>query len=235
MQSPSTSPGKRLVAVKNVTVNEDFFQGHFPGTPLMPGVLMIETLAQVATLLLVHGPRRQAVRPCLSARRGRREVPAAGGAGRPAAPGGDAGREAQQAGARACRCAHRRRVVAEAELVMALVPDRRRPGAARWRHHRSERDRASGRRDRRRHRRRTSRHHRRARAASAATAASAPRRRRRLDRDRRRQPDFPVRLDRPDPAGPEVPRREDDAVDRPSQRVPRVRRRSTAARPAAAA
>ncbi len=49
-------PGKRLVAVKNVTVNEDFFQGHFPGTPLMPGVLMIETLAQVATLLLVHGP-----------------------------------------------------------------------------------------------------------------------------------------------------------------------------------
>ena len=49
-------PGKRLVAVKNVTVNEDFFQGHFPGTPLMPGVLMIETLAQVATLLLVQAP-----------------------------------------------------------------------------------------------------------------------------------------------------------------------------------
>ena len=49
-------PGRRLVAVKNVTVNEDFFQGHFPGKPTMPGVLMIETLAQVATLLLVHGP-----------------------------------------------------------------------------------------------------------------------------------------------------------------------------------
>jgi UDP-N-acetylglucosamine acyltransferase len=48
-------PGRRMVAIKNVTVNEEFFQGHFPGTPLMPGVLMIETLAQVATLLLMHG------------------------------------------------------------------------------------------------------------------------------------------------------------------------------------
>lgn len=47
-------PGRRLVAIKNVTVNEEFFQGHFPGTPLMPGVLMIETLAQVATLLIVQ-------------------------------------------------------------------------------------------------------------------------------------------------------------------------------------
>jgi len=49
-------PGRRITAVKNVTVSEDFFQGHFPGEPLMPGVLMIETLAQVATILLTHGP-----------------------------------------------------------------------------------------------------------------------------------------------------------------------------------
>jgi UDP-N-acetylglucosamine acyltransferase len=54
-------PGRRLVAVKNVTVNEDFFQGHFPGAPLMPGVLMIETLAQVATVLLMHAPDASAI------------------------------------------------------------------------------------------------------------------------------------------------------------------------------
>jgi UDP-N-acetylglucosamine acyltransferase len=54
--------GKRIVAVKNVSVNEDFFQGHFPGSPLMPGVLMIETLAQAATLLLVENDMSPASR-----------------------------------------------------------------------------------------------------------------------------------------------------------------------------
>ena len=38
--------GRRVVAIKNVTVNEEFFQGHFPGTPLMPAVLMIESLSR---------------------------------------------------------------------------------------------------------------------------------------------------------------------------------------------
>ena len=46
-------PGERILAVKNVTVNEEYFQGHFPGRPLMPGVMTIESLAQVATLLLL--------------------------------------------------------------------------------------------------------------------------------------------------------------------------------------
>jgi UDP-N-acetylglucosamine acyltransferase len=48
-------PGRRIVAIKNVSVNEEFFQGHFPGAPTLPGVLMIETLAQVATVLLMSG------------------------------------------------------------------------------------------------------------------------------------------------------------------------------------
>jgi 3-hydroxyacyl-[acyl-carrier-protein] dehydratase len=39
--------GKRVVGVKNVTINEPFFQGHFPGHPIMPGVLIIEAMAQV--------------------------------------------------------------------------------------------------------------------------------------------------------------------------------------------
>lgn len=43
--------GKKITAIKNVTVNEEFFNGHFPHKPVMPGVLMIEALAQTAALL----------------------------------------------------------------------------------------------------------------------------------------------------------------------------------------
>ncbi len=43
-------PGKSIVAIKNVTVNEPFFNGHFPGRPVMPGVLIIEALAQAAAI-----------------------------------------------------------------------------------------------------------------------------------------------------------------------------------------
>jgi len=45
--------GKRIVGVKNVTINEPFFQGHFPGHPIMPGVLIIEAMAQVGGVLLM--------------------------------------------------------------------------------------------------------------------------------------------------------------------------------------
>ncbi len=48
-----TAPGKRIVAEKNVTINEWFFQGHFPDFPIMPGVLIIEALAQAGAVLLL--------------------------------------------------------------------------------------------------------------------------------------------------------------------------------------
>ena len=54
--------GKRIKAVKNVTVNEPFFQGHFPGYPVMPGVLVIEAMAQVSAILayVTRGERHNA-------------------------------------------------------------------------------------------------------------------------------------------------------------------------------
>lgn len=49
-------PGKKAVGIKNVTINEPFFQGHIPGKPLMPGVLQIEAMAQVGGVVLTLLP-----------------------------------------------------------------------------------------------------------------------------------------------------------------------------------
>jgi 3-hydroxymyristoyl/3-hydroxydecanoyl-(acyl carrier protein) dehydratase len=71
-------PGRRIVAIKNVTINEPFFVGHFPHIPVMPGVLMIEALAQAVRRVvgvLLRGHRRRALQ-------------AAGRSGRPAQAGG---------------------------------------------------------------------------------------------------------------------------------------------------
>jgi 3-hydroxyacyl-[acyl-carrier-protein] dehydratase len=55
----SWEPGRRGTAVKNVALSEDFFDDHFPAKPIMPGVLMVEGMAQLAGLVLEEGVRRE--------------------------------------------------------------------------------------------------------------------------------------------------------------------------------
>jgi UDP-N-acetylglucosamine acyltransferase len=117
-------PGRRMVAVKNVTVNEEFFQGHFPGTPLMPAVLMLESLSQVAAILLVErgdAPPRSRVylRGVTDAKFRKQVVP------------GDRLRLEISLGRRRAALARARaaayrddQVVAECELLLGIVPDR---------------------------------------------------------------------------------------------------------------
>jgi 3-hydroxyacyl-[acyl-carrier-protein] dehydratase len=55
----SIEPGKRCVGIKNVTANEEFFQGHFPQRSVMPGVLIIEAMAQVAGIMILVMPEHR--------------------------------------------------------------------------------------------------------------------------------------------------------------------------------
>jgi len=57
--------GKRLTAIKNVTINEPFFQGHFPGHPVMPGVLIIESMAQASGVLVKLSRPHEAQQPAV--------------------------------------------------------------------------------------------------------------------------------------------------------------------------
>ena len=117
-------PGRRLVAVKNVTVSEEFFQGHFPGSPVMPAVLMVESLSQVAAILLLQRDdappnARVYLRGVNDAKFRRQVVP------------GDRLRLEISLGRRRARLVRAQalafvgnQIVAEAELLLALEPDR---------------------------------------------------------------------------------------------------------------
>ncbi|NCT68693.1 MAG: 3-hydroxyacyl-ACP dehydratase FabZ [Rhodanobacteraceae bacterium] len=58
-------PGKRVTALKNVTINEPFFQGHFPGHPVMPGVLIVEAMAQAAGVMIKLSVPHEAAKPAV--------------------------------------------------------------------------------------------------------------------------------------------------------------------------
>ncbi|HET6645217.1 MAG TPA: 3-hydroxyacyl-ACP dehydratase FabZ [Fimbriimonadales bacterium] len=58
--------GKKGRGYKNLTINELFFQGHYPGMPIMPGVLIIEAMAQVGALVLLSDPKFEGVRPLVA-------------------------------------------------------------------------------------------------------------------------------------------------------------------------
>jgi 3-hydroxyacyl-[acyl-carrier-protein] dehydratase len=61
----SCEPGKNIVAIKNVAVNEPYFQGHFPGNPVMPGVMIVESLAQAAGVLSFLSQKRDSTQNLL--------------------------------------------------------------------------------------------------------------------------------------------------------------------------
>ncbi len=122
-------PGRRAVGLKNVTVNEPFFQGHFPGNPVMPGVLILETMAQVcafAALGAAEGRGRYAYLAAVDRARFRR----------PVTPGDQLRLEAEiirlrgNLGKVSCSAFAEEKLVADAEMTFALVEPQGEPDQA---------------------------------------------------------------------------------------------------------
>lgn len=60
-------PGKRAVGLKNVTINEAYFEGHYPGRPIMPGVLIVEAMAQAGAIVVLSMEEMQGLVPMIGA------------------------------------------------------------------------------------------------------------------------------------------------------------------------
>ncbi len=191
-------PGKRLVAHKNVTINEDFFQGHFPGVPLMPGVLMLETLTQVAAALVLDRegpmPMSRVYLHGVDGAKFRRQV----------VPGDQLRLEVTLLKARTTMAKTRGvafvgdQIVAEMDLLLAVVPDgvRIHPTAVVMK----------GARYRGRDDHRSERRGRRARSAWPPMPHWRVGGGGRVHGHRRRDRDLSFRVDRPHPAGPQIQR-----------------------------
>ncbi|MDQ2742728.1 MAG: 3-hydroxyacyl-ACP dehydratase FabZ [Chloroflexota bacterium] len=117
----SVDPGKHAVGIKAVTINEPFFQGHFPGLPIMPGVLIAEALAQMAGVAALKAPELAGRLPFLAGLdkfRFRRSV-VPGDVLRLEAKIGRSGRGAARV---ACTATVEGEVVAEGEVFFILIP-----------------------------------------------------------------------------------------------------------------
>jgi UDP-N-acetylglucosamine acyltransferase len=207
-------PGRRLVALKQVTVNEEFFQGHFPGLPLMPAVLQIEALSQAAAALVLEHTGLPTARVALRGITG-------GKFRRAVVPGDHLRLELTLQRARARLALVQAAafvgddVVAEATLLLAIDPGPASVHPTAIVHTGARIGRGSiigphcvigpdvtiGERCRLGRLGGGGRHH----------------------HHRRRDRDLPDGVDRPGPAGPQVPRRADAAHDRAPQHLPRVR------------
>jgi len=108
-------PGKRITAVKSVSMNEPYFQGHFPGQPVVPGVLLIEGMAQAGGILLLHGveDRSQKLLYFMSIERARFR--------RPVVPGDQLRYEVEILRMRSSTCKLQGRATVDGELVAEAV------------------------------------------------------------------------------------------------------------------